>query len=78
MKTEEANKKPQRTLSNTLGEISIPRGCFSTVLCVLQGFKERDKDLKTQLIEGTEGEAIPKTFLSLLFKKFSVDSVVRY
>ena len=46
--------KPQRALSNTLGEIAIPKGLFfNSTLCVCS--QERGKEVKAQLMEGTGG-----------------------
>jgi hypothetical protein len=50
---------------------------FLLAPCSHQVLKGTREELKELVIEGTEGKAIPRTFLFLIFKKFFVTSVVK-
>jgi len=59
------------------GNLNSKRPFFQHPLSSHRVLEEREKSKKRYIIESSEGEVVPGIFLSLRFKKFSVNSVVR-
>jgi len=78
MKTGETSIKPQRTRRNNRGKSEHQKVAFSICSVLTQGLRGMGAELKSLIIRVHRGGGDLKDIIFLNFKKFSVDSVVRF